>query len=300
MGVQKMRNDERIEIMGEESGRELYTGESRGMPLERGARPPWRRALLACVLALTPACAQLNLYSLNDDVKLGLTAYDQAIGEEKLLTSGPKFDLVRRVTDRLVAAVKESEPEIGNAFEWEVRLIDNDGVVNAFCLPGGKMAVYTGILPVAGGEAGLAVVMGHEIAHATRRHGTQAMTRGVFAGAATAALQGNATVEQIAGVTAGLTQLKFGRDAELEADRAGLTYMARAGFDPREAVAFWTRMSELSNKQEPGLIGERLSTHPSDSKRIEQIESLLPEAMQEWEGGPKGFETPTGEKSLKH
>ena len=262
-----------------------------------------RTVLLPPLLALSASCASLNIYTLEQDSQLGLQAYEEILAEEKLVTSGPQLAMVRGVTDKLVAAVKLAEPEIGQAFDWEVRLIDNDEVPNAFCLPGGKMAVYTGILPVAEAEAGLAVVMGHEIAHATRRHGTQAVTRGqlaqVLSGAATAMLDGDATAGQVAAVTAGLVQLKYGRSAELQADKAGLTYMALAGFDPREAVAFWTRMSGLGGGPDLGALGEWLSTHPSDESRIEQIEELLPEALEIWKGGPQSFETPPGGKSIK-
>ena len=271
-----------------------------------GARPEGRglkALLLAPLLALSASCAGLNIYTLEQDSQLGLQAYDEILAEEKLITSGPKLEMVRGVTEKLVTAVKLAEPEIGEAFEWEVRLIDNDKVPNAFCLPGGKMAVYTGILPVAQGEAGLAVVMGHEIAHATRRHGTQAVTRGqMFQGAAafaTAMLDGDATAGQVAAVAAGLAQLKYGRNAELQADQAGLTYMALSGFDPREAVAFWTRMSELSGGSQVGALGEWLSTHPSDETRIAQIEELLPEALEIWKSGPQSFETPPGGKTIK-
>jgi predicted Zn-dependent protease len=207
---------------------------------------------------------------------LGAEAYPQLLAEERTIDSGADYDMVVRMTERLVQAAKAIDPEIANVFEWEVVLVRRDELVNAWCLPGGKMAVYTGILPVADDgsgdvETGLAVVMGHEIAHATLRHGTKAMTRQMGA--------------------ANLGSLTFGRDAELEADRRGLTYMATAGYDPRAAVSFWQRMNAASGGQAPP---QWLSTHPSNENRIRQIESLLPEVIPIYEqsrssGGLKSF-----------
>ncbi len=252
----------------------------------------WTRALraagLGLVLTLTPACQGLNLFSVDDDIRLGTQAYDHVLEGERLITSGPQYDMVQRVTERLVAAAQELDPalpetrdDLSARFPWEVRLIDDPNTVNAFCLPGGKMAVYTGILPVAGGEAGLAVVMGHEIAHATLRHGTQRVSQNMGIEAALAILgattKTDAQMLELGRVIGNLgIGLPFGRSHELEADRVGLKYMAQAGYDPREAVGFWTRMSELSQGGPP----EFLSTHPSDERRIGQLESLMPEALE--------------------
>jgi predicted Zn-dependent protease len=192
--------------------------------------------------------------------------------------------MVQRVTERLVAAANHFDPEISALFEWEARLIDKPEMVNAWCLPGGKMAVFTGILPVAESEAGLAVVMGHEIAHATKRHGTRAMTR-QMGGTAMVTIASilifdepdtQAMATALGAYATNFANLSFGRDAELEADATGLNYMAWAGYDPREATRFWTRMQALSGGSE-GIAW--LSTHPSHGSRIEQIEELLPEAV---------------------
>jgi predicted Zn-dependent protease len=253
----------------------------------RGARRALRGALLASTLAVLTGCqsfTNLNTFTPAQDVELGRQAYGEILAGEKLVTSGSDLQMVRRLADRLVAAAHEERPDLVELFEWEVQLIDSPEVVNAFALPGGKMAVYSGIIPVAQTEAGLAVVMGHEIAHATERHGTEAMTRQVGIGTLIAVVLGDANAQQLANVVANLGQLKFGRDAELEADRMGLRYMARAGYDPREAAEFWRRMAALGGGAPP----EWLSTHPSNENRIERIESLLPEAVQLYEASLKG------------
>ncbi len=262
--------------------------------------------MAATTVALLPSCAaisQINLIPVSQDPILGAQAYPELLAPEQTIESGREYETVVAMTDRLVRAAKEIDPEVANLFEWEVVLVKRDDLVNAWCLPGGKMAVYTGILPVAAGaggdfETGLAVVMGHEIAHATLRHGTRAMTRQQganwmiqLAGAVIGGGEGAAAIIQGANFGANFLNLSFGRDAELESDRRGLMYMAHAGYDPREAVGFWQRMQAASGGQAPP---EWLSTHPSNENRIKQIESLLPEVMPIYEqsrssGGLKSF-----------
>lgn len=234
-----------------------------------------RTALIVGLAAVAPGCANLNLFSVNQDAELGAQAYTEILGPEKLITSGADHAMVTRLMEELVEAARYEEPAMVDAFEWEVSLIDNDEVVNAFALPGGKMAVYTGILPVAGSDAGLAVVMGHEIGHVIERHGTEAMTRQYGAAVLIEIVTDGAAAKELANVASSLVHLKFGRSAELEADRRGLMYMARAGYDPREAREFWTRMSQMGGDAPP----EWLSTHPSHENRIRQIEELLKEAV---------------------
>ncbi|MCA8982001.1 MAG: M48 family metallopeptidase [Planctomycetes bacterium] len=243
-------------------------------------------ASLVLASSLT-GCGALQLYTPEDDMQLGLQAYDEIVGEEPLITSGPQYDMVQRATGRLVEAAKRMGPEFTQRFEWEVRLIDNPDVVNAFCLPGGKMAVYTGILPVAQTETGLAVVMGHEIAHATERHGTERMSRAqleelVVQAGVTAAGGDELHAEAARGALQLAVNLPFSRRDELEADQVGLLYMAAAGYDPREAERFWGRMSALSGGGGSSLEAF-LSTHPTDQDRIAQIRELLPEAMRLYE-----------------
>ena len=171
------------------------------------------------------ACQGTNFYSVNDDIKMGAQAFDEVKETEEVLYSGPEFDQVQRVTARLVEAARKVDPSIANSFNWEVCVIREDDTVNAFCLPGGKMAVYTGILPVAGSDTGLAVVLGHEIAHATLRHGTQRVTQGALTQLGIEVFTQNVEISddeserEMATILAGVgLGLPFSRSHELEAD----------------------------------------------------------------------------------
>jgi len=279
--------------------------------IQRALRP-LRSALLVALSVLGASnltgcnfVSQLNLIPVSQDPVLGAQAYPELLASERTIESGEQYQTVLRMTERLVVAAKDVDPEIADLFEWEVKLVNRDDLVNAWCLPGGKMAVYTGILPVAADasgdfETGLAVVMGHEIAHATLRHGTRAMTRQMgtqfmlsVVALALGGDDGGGALALAAGqLGAGFLNLSFGRDAELEADRRGLLYMAKAGYDPREAVGFWQRMqASAGGAQQP----EWMSTHPSNENRIKQIESLLPDVLPVYEqsrgsSGRKSFQ----------
>ena len=151
------------------------------------------------------------------------------------------------------------------------------------------MVVYTGILPVTTDDTGLAVVMGHEIAHATQRHGTERVSRTMPIDTAISIFAQNQDQAQIANLLSQLgLGLPWGRSDELEADRVGLMYMAKAGYDPRKAVDFWSRMAELSGGQGEGL-NEYFSTHPSNTRRIEQIQEMLPEALELYQASMKSL-----------
>jgi predicted Zn-dependent protease len=176
-------------------------------------------------------------------------------------------------------------------FEWEVTLIDDDQTANAFALPGGKMAVYTGILPACKTEAGLAVVMGHEIAHVIAQHGSERLTR--QQGFEVAMQLANAgDYEELARQATGyLIDQPFGRSHESEADHIGLIYMARAGYDPREAVSFWTRMAGGEEHVKGGQVNEGIinaviadwgSTHPSNGTRVARLKALMNDALAEY------------------
>jgi predicted Zn-dependent protease len=216
-------------------------------------------------------------------VQMGVEAYKQALEKQTISTDKAANDLVRRVGMRIAEASNRSD------YKWEFTVIEDVNTVNAWCLPGGKVAVYTGILKVTQDEAGLATVIGHEVAHATARHGAERMTQQVvFKGGETAlaiALQNKDpeavnTVMTALGVGAQVgILLPFSRKQESEADHIGLLYMARAGYDPRQAVEFWKRMSALgdSAKGPP----EFLSTHPSHGRRIQDLEKWMPEAQGE-------------------
>ena len=221
-------------------------------------------------LGLTPA----------QEETLGLQSYQQVLSESETVRSGPEFDLVSGVAARLARAT-------GKDFDWQVSVVRSPQV-NAFCLPGGKIVVYTGILPIAKNAAGLATVMGHEMAHATLRHGSERMFKQTATQTLLTGVQfslGDMDYEQRrmvmgaigAGAQYGIL-LPFGRDHESEADKVGLTYMARAGYDPNEAVSFWERMSKTGGDQPP----EFMSTHPSHGTRVERLKELLPAATEEY------------------
>jgi predicted Zn-dependent protease len=172
-----------------------------------------------------------------------------------------------------------------NGYQWEFNLVKNDSTPNAWCMPGGKVVVYSGILPYTKDKNGLAVVLSHEIAHAVARHGNERMSQQLLTQFGSVALsealkQKPAETQGIFNSAYGLGSqlgvlLPFSREHELEADKLGLIFMAMAGYDPQSAVSFWERMSSMGGNKPP----EFMSTHPSDSRRISRIKEALPEAM---------------------
>lgn len=245
--------------------------------------PTLQKLVVLTLLLLVAACETtpitgkkaFNIFSIEEDCAMGAEAYTQFTADETVITTSWGDDGQWKQTVETVmadlAAVAEDQ-----GFEYEVKLLDNDGTVNAWCLPCGKMAVYTGILPVCQDAAGLAVVMGHEIGHAIARHGTQHMSMDSIASLGLELL-GNEDYAALGAMAYEYgAALPFGRDHELEADHIGLILMARAGYDPREAVDFWTRMDALGSSGTP----EWLSTHPSHETRIQEIEALLPQALE--------------------
>jgi predicted Zn-dependent protease len=223
----------------------------------------------------------LVAFSPQQESELGLQTFREVLSQSRVVDSGPEVEMVRGVAKRLVQVVDEESKK----FEWAVSVVSEDQK-NAFCLPGGKIVVYTGILPICQSDAGLATVMGHEIAHATMRHGGQRvfqtnMVQIAMVGLTTSMSemdpQQRATLAGLLGAGAQFgVLLPFGREHELEADAVGLKYMARAGFDPRESVRFWERMREASDGQKPP---EFMSTHPGDETRIQRLEAMMPEAV---------------------
>ncbi len=235
----------------------------------------------------TNAAGRKAHYALNpqQESALGLQSYQQVLNESQTISSGPEYEMVKRVAQRLAGATGDASKK----FDWRVSLV-RSSQVNAFCLPGGKIVVYTGILPVAKTEAGLATVMGHEMAHATLRHGserllqqkaTQTLMTGVRVSVGDMSYDQQRAIMGALGAGAqyGLL-LPFSREHESEADAIGLRYMARAGYDPREAIEFWKRMS--SSMSGSGKPPEFMSTHPSDQTRIQALEGLLPAALKEY------------------
>src|SRR6516162_1334643 len=221
--------------------------------------------------------------STREEASLGLQSYQQVLSQSQSIDSGPELEMVRRVASRLASATGQA----GADFDWRVSLIQSD-YVNAFCLPGGKIVVYTGILPVANSDAALATVLGHEMAHATSRHGAQRVFEQNLAQTAMAGVAGSlsdmdyqkqAAIMSAFGAGAQYGVLMpFSRNHESEADHIGLIYMARAGYDPRESITFWQRMEQANPAQPP----EFLSDHPSHGTRIQQLESWMPQALEEY------------------
>lgn len=227
-----------------------------------------------------------------DESALGLQAYREILSQEQPVDPNSQIaKQVRSIAERLVSRVDEVEADLaaeqglkpGNFaahFDWAVNVIQSDQA-NAFALPGGKMAVYTGLVPVAGNQDGMAIVMGHEIAHALMRHGAQRMARGKLeqigqmAGAASGMDPGmQQAVFQAYGVT---SALPYARGHESQADEVGLMLAAAACFDPNEAIPLWQRMAQMSGGgQKPP---EFASTHPSEASRIAHLQSLMPKAM---------------------
>ncbi len=233
---------------------------------------------------------QLNLVPESTMDQMAITQYRSFLSENKVVSaSGNKnAAMVQRVGERIAQAVTKYMTENNMAdriadYHWQFNLVQDDQV-NAWCMPGGKVVVYTGLLPVTKTETALAVVLGHEIAHAVARHGNERMSQQLVAQgieiAGATALSKNATTRNIflqafgVGGTLGLNA--FSRRDELEADHLGLIFMAIAGYDPRQALPFWERMAKMSGGNNIPVL---LSDHPSDSKRINQIKRLLPDAM---------------------
>ena len=235
--------------------------------------------------------SQLLMTSVSEEMQMGAQAYSQVKNDPKMKQSQDPREIepVKRVTSRIIEAAKRSKyAEMAKEFQWEVTVIKDDKTMNAFALPGGKIAVYTGIFPVAKTEAGLAAVLGHEVTHALARHGAERMSQGELTnaalqvvGAAAGAGTGNAMLGQAtmaalgAGAQVGVL-LPFSRKHESEADYIGILLAADAGYDPRESVHLWERMEQMSGGGGPS---EFLSTHPGHETRIEQLKKWMPEAM---------------------
>lgn len=248
-----------------------------------------RLTLWTAALATLVACAtvpfthrrQLVLLSPGEEAQLGAQAFKEAVAKARVVRTGRSADLVRDVGRRIAAVANQP------SFRWEFVLLDTNDV-NAFALPGGKTAVYRGILPVAQTTAGLAVVMGHEIAHAVARHGAERMSQGLVVQLGGevlgAAVGGGANTRAILaayglGSQVGV-MLPFGRQQETEADVIGLMLMAKAGYDPREALDFWERMERTGGRGP----AEFLSTHPSGSTRRTTLAKHMAQALNYYTG----------------
>jgi Zn-dependent protease with chaperone function len=245
---------------------------------------PALAVLSGCVTSEYTGRRQLMLVDEKTEAQLGRQAYQEALAEQKISHDPALVEPVRRVGRRIAEAARQPE------FEWEFNVIEDPKTVNAWCLPGGKIAFYTGIYPVLRDEAGMAFVMGHEVAHALLHHGAERMSQNLLAGGASALLNAylgarHPEHQRLAmaafgmGVGVGVL-LPYSRKHESEADRLGLELMARAGYDPAASVDVWKRMAEAGGAQPP----EFLSTHPSHETRIRDLEDHLKEAQALYRG----------------
>ncbi len=237
-----------------------------------------------------------NLMPETDLISMSLTEYDKFLAEHKPLPATDKRTmLVRNVGTKIQKSVEKYYTDKGlgsqlEGFQWSFNVVD-EAPVNAWCMSGGKVVVYTGLLPVTQDEAGLAVVMGHEIAHAVARHGNERMSQGLAvqfgAAALSIALQQKpaltqALFQQAYGLSTTLGVLKYSRTHETEADKMGLVFAAMSGYNPEAALSFWERMAQAGSGQSPP---EFLSTHPSDETRISTLKEFMPEAKKYYTPG---------------
>jgi predicted Zn-dependent protease len=250
-----------------------------------------------CLLGLMVSCATnpltgkktLNFVSNSELFPTAFAEYGTFLKENKVITGTTDARRVEAVGTKIKLAAEKYLNSLGqkeylNGYQWEYKLVDNKDV-NAWCMPGGKIVVYSGILPITKDDAGLATVMGHEVSHALANHGAQRMSAGqlqqiIGAGVSVATSGQSEQTQQIWNQAYGVgsqvgVMLPFSRNHETEADQIGLTLMAIAGYNPEEAIAFWTRMAASSNGEAPP---EFLSTHPSDATRIANLKAMIPEA----------------------
>ncbi|TDE01772.1 M48 family metallopeptidase [Flavobacterium hiemivividum] len=250
-----------------------------------------------CTLGLVFSCATnpltgkktLNFVSNSELFPSSFAEYGTFLKENKVIVGTADARKVESVGTKIKLAAEKYLNSLGqqeylNGYQWEYKLI-NDKQINAWCMPGGKIVVYSGILPVTKDDAGLATVMGHEVSHALANHGAQRMSaaqlQGLGAVGVAVATGGKSeetqqTWQQIYGVGSQVgVMLPYGRNHETEADKIGLVLMAIAGYNPEEAISFWGRMAVSSNGQAPP---EFLSSHPSDATRIANLKAMVPEA----------------------
>lgn len=241
--------------------------------------------LAGCATVPETGRSQLNLVSADEEMKLGMSEFQSAKQKTPISRDAAATAMVQRAGKRIAAVANLP------GAQWEFVLFESKEA-NAWCLPGGKVAVYTGLLPIAKDEAGLATVIGHEVAHATAHHGAERMSQAMVAqagGSVAGALTSgkSAATQALVGQAYGVFSqvgvlLPYSRKQESEADYIGLLYMARAGYDPAAAIAFWERFAEY-NRQHGGSQGlSFLRTHPLDEQRIRELKAQLPRARAEY------------------
>ncbi len=258
---------------------------------------------LAALLALAGGCSTVpitgrtqftGLVSPGQEMQLGLTSFNELKKTTPISHDAAANALVQKVGKRIATV---AGPDMPNA-QWEFVVFESKEA-NAFCLPGGKVGVYTGLLPITQNDAGLATVLGHEIGHAVAHHGASRMSHALVSqgvGQAAGALVGSSQYAQYQGLFMSVygvgsqvaVELPYSREQESEADHIGIIYMARAGYDPHEAVAFWQRFAAYNRQQGGGQqsgLTRFLSTHPVDEVRIQQLQQLMPQAEAEFSRG---------------
>ena len=245
--------------------------------------------ILSCTKVPISGRKQVNLMPESQMISMSLTQYNGFLNESKVVSGGSAdAAMVKRVGQKIAKSVeiylkKNGQSKRYEGFKWEFNLV-NDPTVNAWCMPGGKVVFYTGILPYTKDEEGLAVVMGHEIAHAIARHGNERMSQSMIVEFGGVTLDALTTTKPEAarnlfltayGVGSNLGSLAYSRKHESEADKMGLVFMAMAGYNPKAAPAFWKRMAQSGGQKPPQI----LSTHPSDETRIRDLNAFMPEAL---------------------
>lgn len=248
-------------------------------------------AIYSCAKNPITGRNQLSLVPEETVRQMAVTEYQNFLNQNKVVNASQDRDaeMVRRIGNRIANGIKsyfaqKGQGDVLDGYQWEFNLIQ-DNQANAWAMPGGKVVVYTGLLPITQNEAALAAVLGHEIAHAVLGHGKERMSQGLvqqFGGVALSVALANKPQQTqnlfltAYGVGSQVGMLKYGRNQELEADRYGLIFAAISGYNPREAIALWQRMEKANTGQRPP---EFLSTHPSEGRRIEQLQKYMDEAL---------------------
>ncbi|MBK6546816.1 MAG: M48 family metallopeptidase [Saprospiraceae bacterium] len=253
----------------------------------------------SCTKNLVTGRKQLNLVSESELQVMALKEYTNFLSTNKVLStsSNKNAEMVKRVGTKIANGIKtyydsKGQTSILEGYKWEFNLVENNDV-NAWCMPGGKVVVYTGLLPITKNENALAIVLGHEIAHAVAQHGSERMSQGLLQQLGGTALQVALSSKPVEtqnlylaaygiGSTVGAI-LPFSRKEENEADQYGLYFAAMAGYDPNEAIPFWQRMASTGSSKPP----EFLSSHPSDKTRIEKLKANMPQAMKYYKTAKK-------------